>query len=231
MIRFKKFKLNNKEILFVGTAHNPNKEKIKKIKSQLENFSPDIILIEGGFENGKYLDEEDSIKKGWEMGFVSFYANEKNIILKGNDPDKESCVKFIKELYGKDLTFLYFVLRNLRPFLLADYGEISRKEKEEITIRGFKKLSRWDNYSYSSENFCKMFKKYLEDQFDLKENYLEDHKEVLGDISKKLDIYRDSFMIHRVLKCLLKYNKIFIIKGGSHLDDCEKTFKELLDGK
>lgn len=67
------------KLIFIGCIHTRDTSLIPPLKKEIEDFNPDII----------YKNEEESIEKGGEMGYVSFLASKYNInykkilILKG----------------------------------------------------------------------------------------------------------------------------------------------------
>lgn len=234
MLDFKKFEFNQKKIYFIGTFHTNDENVINQLRKFLEEFKPELILIEGGFENASFEKENEAIQKGWEMGFVSFYAKQKNIPLEGNDPTEEKSIEFIKELYDKNTAFIYFILRNLSMALKQDW-EISTEEKLKIIFDDFKDLTKWERYDYSTENFFKIFKSELNENFTLDKDYINyfdsNSKETkVNEISKKLNLFRDTFMINKLLEKLIEFNKILIVKGNSHLKSQEKILEELSNG-
>ncbi len=234
MLIIKNFELNSKKIVFLGTIHSSDLEQINKIKKELINFSPEVILIEGGFENAVFSDEKEAIHKGWETGFVSYFAKEKKIDLIGNDPSEIDCINFIKLLYEKDITFLYFVLRNLSIWIKQ--LSFTKKEVIDLAIGDFKKFSEWGDYDYSFENFKNIFEKVLRENFDINKCYINwfnpnIKEKITNKISKRLNIFRDSFMIQQILNSLLDYDKICVIKGNSHLINCQGPLDELFHGE
>jgi hypothetical protein len=82
MFTIKKFYKNNKKILFFGVNHSDKDFlQINQLRKELFEFNPEIILIEGGFENSRFKDEKEAISYGGELGFVSYYAKQNHIMI------------------------------------------------------------------------------------------------------------------------------------------------------
>ena len=99
MVFIEKFEKGKKKLVLIGVSHSNDSEQINKIKREIEKFNPDVILIEGEFEKAKFSSESEAILHGWEMGFVSYFARKRNILLEPNDPSDEECIKFIGKIY------------------------------------------------------------------------------------------------------------------------------------
>jgi len=188
-------------------------------------------LIEGEFEKATFTNEEEAIQRGAEMGFVSYIANKKNIQIASNDPSPQKCIPYIKNLSGKDFTFLYFVLR-----VYKSVQKNKPEEKISQLIDRFKKNSLWDSYDYSFRKFKKIFKKILGEGFSPQKNYTKHFNpnlkySRLNFATYQLNILRDNFTMQKIFNSLIKYKRIFIIKGSHHLLNCQKELDNLFYGK
>ncbi len=74
MAQFETFTLKQKTVLFAGVDHTPDLQQIDEIRQVLVAFRPQVILVEGGFEDCVFESEDDAIQRGWEVGFVSHFA-------------------------------------------------------------------------------------------------------------------------------------------------------------
>ncbi|MBS3070775.1 hypothetical protein J4407_00530 [Candidatus Pacearchaeota archaeon] len=231
MVLVERFEKNGKEIIFIGVSHSTDLFQIDLIRSKLEKMRPDVILIEGGYENAEFLSEDDAISRGWEMGFVSYFAKKKKILLLPNDPSEKECIKFIENIYGKDLAFLYFFLRNLDSLLRKDLP-LSSEEKMKIVLKEFEENSQWENYDYTSSNFKRIFLETFDKDFILDNiygNYFNSslNYNITNEATRKINTFRDKFMAEQIIKYLKSHNRIFIIKGKTHLFDNKELFQKL----
>jgi hypothetical protein len=228
----KKFSKNKKELVFFGTNHsNKNNFQINQLKKELFEFKSEIILIEGGFEKSVFKNESEAISYGGELGFTSYYAKNNNILIEGNDPPEVESIEFLSAMYDRDFSFFYFVLRNFNCFIKRPTKESSEEIMDKI-ITGFKHESEWEDYDFSLDNFKNIFKNIFNYEFDFSKNYgsyfssLENKKET-NKATRKLNKFRDIYMIKKILEFILIYNKIFVVKGGIHLQECENLLEEI----
>lgn len=232
MSKIRKFCRNKKEVIFFGTNHSDvDTIQINKLKKELFEFKPEIVLVEGGFDKSEFKSEKEAILYGGELGFTAYYSKENGILLEGNDPPEVECIEFLSSIYDKDFAFFYFILRNLDSFLRKK-ANIHHKEKAETILEQFKKESEWEDYDFSFKNFEKVFEMFFGNKFDFSKTYnnyfssLSNEKET-NEATRKLNKFRDIYMIRKIMEHILVFNKIFIVKGGSHLTDCEALLEKI----
>jgi len=235
MVLIENFNKNEKKLIFIGTSHSNNTSQINILRERIIFFDPQIILIEGGFENAVFINENEAISKGGEMGFVSYFAREKNILLSGNDPLESECIDFLCNIYGEDFTFFYFVLRNL-DFLLRVNLSLSTEEKIKKVLEEFKQYSKWVDYNFSFDRFKEFFQKITNNTFDKDKtygNYFDPSLRLLETniATEKLSRFRDDFMIKKIKQCLLDHDRIIVLKGENHLIKCRAQLIKVFHGK
>lgn len=228
-----KFVLKDKEIVFLGSSHGKEKEKIDFFRNNLVEFEPDLILIEGGFENATFNTELEAIEKGWELGFVSFFAKLNKIELRANDPQNFDSINFLEKKYSKDTAFVYFILRNLSMSLKQDTA-LSNKEKIKNILMNFKRDSKWNNFDFSWKNFLALFEEIFNSSYDVKKEYLNLFNPAIeissfNPIAKELSFFRDNFLRDKLKTYLKQYNRILIVKGEGHFENYKKVIGEVLD--
>lgn len=226
----KKYVKQNIQIVFFGSNHNRNPFQLDIIRREIDSLSPDIVLVEGGFEIPVFENEAEAIDKGLETGFVSYLSKKKNINIEGNDPPEKECIKIIEKLYGRDFAFLYFVLRGFNP-----KSKYSAKEMINRNIEKFKRNSSWD-YDFSFENFLNVFKSVFQKNFSEDtdySDYFNPHlrKSMLNFASYQLNIFRDNFTTEKIFDSIQKYKKIFVIKGEDHLLNCQGRLDDFFYGR
>ena len=217
-------------ILFVGSSHDYVLEKIKSIKNLIEGFNPEIILVEDSFDMINFNNEETAVKIGGEMGYVSFIAKKSRMAIESNDPRFNEDILFLEKKYSKDLSFLYFFLRQ-KSFLINHEKTIGKDLNGEI-LQQIKKETSWNNYDYSLKNVNNIFNAIFLDRF-IEKDYSDFFNPTLSinlfnEVTRELNKFRDEFMISKLKKILKRYNRIFIIKGSHHLISKEKEISELL---
>lgn len=227
----KDFVKGKKHLRFFGSEHSLDDVHINFLREKLKEFKPDLILIEGGYEKANFDSEKEALEKGLEMGFVNFYAKKNKILLEGNDPNYSKTISFLESFYDKRHIFLLFVL------LFSLFKPRNCEEKKIITymedaINNFKSISNWENFDYSFDNFKLIFSEILKEKFEIKEDHTkwinpELEMSILNIISRKEDLYRDSYMINKIMEEFKEHDRIFVIKGTHHLITMEKVLGEL----
>lgn len=226
----KRFSSGGKIILFVGSTHDYVLEKIKSIKNLIESFNPEIILVEDSFDLMDFDNEEMAIQRGGEMGYVSFIAKKSGIVVESNDPRFNEDILFLEKKYSRDISFLYFFLRQ-RSFLI-NHGKTVGKNLDGEILQQIRKETSWNNYDYSLERVNNIFNIIFLDRL-IEKDYSDFFNPTLSinlfnEVTRELNKFRDNFMIGKLKKVLKKYNHIFIIKGSHHLISKEKEIRELL---
>ncbi len=206
-------------ISFFGSSHAGEKFELNKIKNYIDKFKPDVVLVEGNFDKFDFENEEQAIDVGLEAGYASFIAKRNGIKVLSNDPPLEEDIDFIVKKYGKDLAFLYFVLRQINQTLNIGRPIGGRDLKENIGW--FKSLTFWKDFDYSEKHFNEVFKDNLENEFQYKDysSWFDPtrNNNILNEITKILNVHRDDFLIRRINELKEKFNRIFIVKGNFHL--------------
>jgi len=225
------FQNSNKSIVFFGANHSNEPNQILSIKKEIDIFKPEVILLEGNYNLADYPSENEAILRGGSMGFASYLAKTKGINLLSNDPMEKEEIDFVLHGYGKEICFLYFFIRNFESITRRGKGELN--ELAEVVISNFIKNSNWVNYNYSLKNLEEIFKKIFKKTLVLNEDFRDYVNptiklSLLNQISEELSEFRDKFMLNLIKNLLNKYNRIFIIKGKSHLINQRIKIRELM---
>ncbi len=200
----KEITLGHKKVLFFGSKHSSHKEELDLINKTLEKFNPEIILVEGDFDKPDFYNVEESIRRGQEMGFVAFFAKENKIQLESNDPSMKNQKKLITENYGEKIQELYFLLR--------------------------------DTFQRDDKRIKELFEEVFSQGYEVGKDYFDFFNPTLSinkfnDITRKLNVFRDSYMFKRINELLKKYSRIFVIKGDYHIKNNLVKLEELIHQK
>ena len=226
------FENKDRKIVFFGAHHSKNKEQIEEIKRIISNFKPEIILIEDQFHQFTYPNEEAAIENGAEMGFACFFAKEKGIKVISNDPPRTEEYKYMENKYGREKVFIYYILRPL---------EQMKKQQPEIykniivdLIQNFKSEANWEDFDFSQKSFNKIFEKIFLCPYDSNKSFYDYFNptldlNLLNEMTRDLNMFRDDFMISILKEILKKFNRIFIIKGHHHLEKYKNKIKSILE--
>lgn len=225
------FQNGKKKIVFYGSHHSFDREEIEAIRKTIDEFKPEIVLVEYGYEKREFSSEEEAIEKGDDMGFCVYYTKKKGIKIGPNDPSPEKCIEHITEKFGKEIAFTFFMFRTLDG--LSRGGKI-HKESFFTNYAGYFRLNtKWKGFDYSYANFRKLFKKLTGEEYGEKNNYFKYYDPTMdfnkfNEISREENEFRDNFMIEYLRKMLKEHDKIFIIKGSGHLFSCFDKIEKLV---
>jgi hypothetical protein len=227
------FAFGDKKLRFFGSDHSKEKFHTNFLKKKLDEFKPNLILVEGGYEIANYDSEKEALNKGLELGFTNFYAKKNNIKLKGNDPHHTKKVSFLESFYDKNHVFLHCVL-GFSLYKSPDWSKEKLIKYMNDAINNFKAVSNWKNFEYSYKNFQKIFLEILKEKFKIKESHIKWINpqlkiSELNSISRKETLYRDYYMLNKIMEEFKEYDKIFVVKGNHHLRQMKKVLGELFE--
>jgi uncharacterized protein YfkK (UPF0435 family) len=212
-------------LIFFGTSHTQDLDVIHKLIEKIKKFSPNVILIEGGFEKATFDSEEMAIKRGGEMGAVSFFAKNSKITLLPNDPDSTEEINFLSQKFGKDFAFLYFYLRN---------SSFYKNQKINLDVLNeIKNTAKWENFDFSIQNIKNIFLNVINEPFIQDKDYSNYFNPTLSFnklnlATRELNKFRDDFMISKLKSLIRNKDNICIVKGSYHLIKTKKAIKELI---
>lgn len=117
------FTSNGKTLIFIGTRHSANKNKVKFIKNVIDKTKPDLVLVElpKNASEDKILSFIRQPEDGWkDVNWAIYFANEKSIQIRGMDiEDRFKPFTNAKEIglskeEGAKLGFLIFALAYMK---------------------------------------------------------------------------------------------------------------------
>lgn len=226
-----KFAKGDKTLVFFGSVHGSDLSQIKYILDEINLLNPEIILIEGGFEKATFPGEQESIEKAGELGFVSYLAKKRKILMIGGEPSEKECVSFVEKNYERDSAFFYFALKSINNFFKIKLKiNFTIDEKINMSLNQFKQNSDWNDYDYSFAHFQNVFRRFADEEFSPENDYADffnilPDKSVSNEISKKLESFKDDFLLDKIKNAMQANNHIFVIKGK----DCLSRIKDSLD--
>jgi len=224
----KTFSNNNKKIIFIGSRHEKGINEIMSIKSIFDEFNPYISLVEDEFDIADFKTESEAINKGGDMGFISFLAKKRGIKVVSNDPRFEEEFSFIEKRYGRDLSFLYFFLRDRCSMIKSKTFTKYLTDKEIIDYI----LKKVHYYNYSLDRVKKTFKELFNSEME-ERDYSAFFNPTLNinkfnEVTWELNEFRDDYMINKLRELLKENTKIFIIKGEHHLNKSKEKIQKMM---
>jgi hypothetical protein len=241
------FEEGDKRVLFYGSAHDNNisNPMFSDIEESFSNFMPEIVLVEGGYNNQIFNSKEQAIENG-EMAFVSYLSYYYSIPVFDIEPlytyvdsilFNQFSSKQIFTMYILRQTFQYQVhsqnndidfirqIENYANFIIANerFGFEGSLKFEDI----FAIVESETQIAITKENwFDKMIevRRYLYNRKNVEKNQIQ----IIH--SKVVDI-RDDYAIDLIISKLESNNKVFVIMGNQHLLNQEYKLREVLQKK
>lgn len=196
-----------KKVFLLGSYHSDNREQLELIRRTIEEFNPDVVLVEGAFSEATFDSVEDSIKRGGEMGYASFISGKKSICVRSNDPLIMEAKKFLENKYGARCGELYFLLRGFSSGVGGEDWERIRVLLGEVLNEDFHESKKYSEY------------------FDPTIS-----KNLFNKITRELNVFRDEYMLNEISRLLKKHSKIFVIKGDYHLESYFEKIRSVVRG-
>jgi len=224
------FNKKGKKLTFFGSRHSADPKQIRAIRKSIVETKPEIILVESGYDRATYPTKKEAIQQGQECGYVAYLAKKRGIKIQSNDPSDKFIDEKVSLKYGKDITFLYSMLRiiiHTRKKINFDYYFKNSAGYYQYELQ-------WKNFNCTYNNFKRIFIKEIKEEFDLNKNYFDyfdptlDYN-ILNGVTRDINDIRKSYMLKLLKKLLKKYNNIFLIKGQSHLLFEKENIKKIFD--
>ncbi len=229
---------NTKSILVFGSYHtsNPKDKVINNIESRFNLFEPDIVLYEGdgiSFESTA----DKSIHYYFEMGFVRYLCNKKQLLDMNLEPSSSSKYAYLLNKYSKHEVFLADLGSQISLLLNSNINKDSFdfEKKYNLYIKnyiddGFPITDLEKDISY----FYKIYKSFYGIEFNLRTfDYttveIKYNSTILNKINQESAKYRDIYMLEKIKKLLSEYNRIYIQIGGRHAIIWEPFIKNMIN--
>ena len=233
-------KSNNKELFWFNGVHgnDPKNPMFNDIKTEFQQFNPDVVLVEG-HANLVNPSDELSAKKSGENVYVGFLATESGIVCKDIEPSDVEVNEYLIKLYGKKDVLTMYLIRQMVQWQreknsdnefekqVIDYltwenkkigyftGEITLDQVSEL-LKTHSKLSSINNSNW--------------DNFNAKE-YIYFSENQISKIYNDISNVRNQYLLKLIKKNLTNYNKIFIMMGFDHAKEVKKELLDIFEAK
>jgi hypothetical protein len=242
------FEISNKEkhIFYFGTSHTNDHADplIPEIKNSLKEFQPDIVYVEG-MSNLKNKKEEvlKKIKNKTEKECISdgepIYALklaiENNWDFESPEPDSKTEIEAMLSMGNStEAIFKYYSYRVVYQYQRNNKNKNTTGAKTYLLPY----LQRLQEVGiFKEEEFAKL-KNDLFENLDLESDIYKNssdpmpwaglEKNEINKVARDSNIFRDQYIIERIILGLKKYDRLFVIFGYSHAITQEKALREIL---
>ena len=230
----------NKELFWFNGVHgnDPKNPMFNDIKTEFQQFNPDVVLVEG-HANLVNLSDELSAKKSGENVYVGFLAKESGKVCMDIEPSDAEVNEYLIKLYGKKDVLTMYLIRQMVQWQreknsdnefekrVIDYltwenknigyftGEITLDQVSEL-LMPHSNLNLINNSNWIDFN-AKEYIYFSENQIS----------KIYNDISN----VRNQYLLKVIKKNLTNYNKIFIMMGFDHAKEVKKELFNIFGAK
>lgn len=231
-------KESNKEVLYYGSVHSNDTTDVmfNDIEKSFQEFMPEMVLIEGGYNSSSYSTKNEAIQNG-EMAFMSYLADQHNVEKQNIEPSGKYVDSLLLEKYSREQILTMYVLRQTHQYIKQiKHSDFSFSETIVDYVNNVNK-SHFDKQA-ESLNFEVIFKMVeqetgiaiTEDNWREKEVTIRRYVFKEGSISNEiyntvLDL-RDMLAVEKIIKTLHMHNKVFVIMGNQHLINQRSILRE-----
>lgn len=242
----------SRALLFMGPGHSndPENPVFAKIKHNLEEFKPDIVLIEGApaintLTNEKLREwtdkssEEQVIRSSGESVYTGKLAIDRNI--KVFSPEPEDIDKY-RELESQGFSKEEIFVQEISATFVQYFRTLDKPSLEEYVYPYLQRMgedSFWDGFALTLDNYKKIFSEITNQEF------LVTNEELISQLANPVPVegrpylrpsqaaaassrLRDSFMVNKIAELIKDNPRIFIVYGYTHAVMQEPALRKLM---
>ncbi len=223
----------NKSLFWFDAVHsnNPRDIMFKDLESLLTENTPDLVLVEGGYDTFQG-NRESAIAEG-ESAFAAYIAKQNGIIVENIEPPFAKQIEYLQTKYDPDEILAMYLLRQIGSQALmpeesnAHFYDILKNMTHFLIQNGL-------NYQNANiENILAVLNRFLpepindENWHNLKVYRIYAKNDgIIHTIYDDVTSYRNIYLVE-LIQQKSRYGKIFIVMGGQHLKDTKKKLQEM----
>ena len=213
-----------KRLTYFGANHsnNPADTMFDDIERKFTELRPQIAFNEGG--NWPIYNNRDStIRFSGEPGFLRLLCKINNVRVQSIEPPDSLEVNYLLNRFKREDVLLMYFVRQLDQLIRENVKDIESEKQimmfiQTLNRKGFNLTGNERNHKY----FISLYENFYQKPFDKKTFdpttfWPIYDKTLLNKISSESSYFRDRYAIQEIEKALKKYDRVFVIMGGSHL--------------
>lgn len=229
-----------KHLFFYQAEHfnNPENVQVEEIQNFFRDFQPDIVCVEGVFSaqraynDPKFFTEASfyEVAKGGEAGVTLKLALENNIEFFCPEPSGREQALYLKNqgVSFKECACLFVLRGHTKPSLRALSKRSLEQAIDDKCNRFLLEESVWDNDivlnfttidQYIRDLTGRAIKEYTDRELYKLTTPLPDKEGNFGPLNRidnMVTVFRDSYIIEKIVEKLEIHDRLFITYGGSH---------------
>jgi len=230
-------KSDNHRLLFYGSKHSNDKTNpmFKEIEKYFYNIKPQVVLVEGDFNQNDYTNSDESILHG-ESAFVTYLAKKNDIHVESVEPSMKKQFDFLLKKYDKNKVLLMYILRQIYQY---QNQQKNNQMNFQQTIGDYVNSMVAQGFPLNSDeakldNILNLLKSYLNQNINNNNWTSIDVYSIYNNNGTELNmIYNDvlnmrnEFLLSKIQENLKNNNRVFIIMGGNHVKEEKENIKDI----
>lgn len=229
-----------KSLVFFGASHvrQENHPQFKALEEIFWQQKPQVAFHEGDPvpQSRHYSSDTSAIRKGGEKGLIKYLCDHDSTLLLVGDMNPQQEFTELLKRFPADQVYLYMAVeRFLNPYKQGHYkGTFEVAFQKEfvsyLAENGFPLSSQARTTAHLKKVYKHYFNKSLrlEDLIQVHEYYLT-NTGLFGQIGRGSKDIRDQALLTKIDEALDKYDRVFVVFGGSHWVAVQPALKYLID--
>lgn len=226
-----------KHLVYYGTQHsnNPDDSMYLDMEKRFITLKPQFAFNEGGNGWPVFSTKDSAVKLTGDPGFLIYLCHKHNVPVTTLEPtDSLEYDYLLKNFKKKDVLLMYFVRQldqlQRQKVSNSDFDNDANKFILALKKRGMPLNDKESKLSYFISCYEDFYKtKFNLMSFDPTSYWPIYNKNILNKISRESAYFRDLHVIKVIEESLKKYDRVFVVMGGSHLVVEEPVLKYLFE--
>jgi hypothetical protein len=221
-------------------SNDPEHPMFHDLEEAFVQFSPDVVLVEGNAERGRYSDAEQAIIHAGEPGFVAYLARSSGIPVQSIEPPWAAQFTYLLGHYEAEDVLVMYVLRQLNQY---QREEDDRASSLSDRLRDFVAGLRRRGFPLPPGDvvngyIAKLVEPYV--GFSLDDSNW--HRVPAKDIVYSSDTiphriwqstirFRDEYAVQLISEIGKDYDRVFVMMGADHIENQRNDLEALFQGR
>lgn len=226
----------NGRLLFIGTqhTHDRNHPELLEMQQLLQQFRPDVALIEGGHWPVD-LDLFDLVSRHGEMAFAKRLCRELGAVTDDADPPLDQEIRHASEHFDIRLVKLFYVLRAVPGFLHSNAGDpvqrlLAWMNSPQLNVSPSMRALMWteDELNETLRQFAPRLRTWR-DAEDSEVVAPTASRSMLNELARLSVAFREAHAVSEVIVHMRQGRRVLLVMGAGHVQALEGRLKQRLD--